>query len=176
VNHAQLLAATLAARPEGYFDAVCGLLDRAVALQCETDELLQRQDREPLGSERAIALAVAAGAKLDELAPLWELLHLAPDQKSLPPPRPSGNVVYLPRSDPAPARREGAARRKRAYRKRLRENVIMLAIPVRSDEVITALIESEHLTAVEALDRREIAGAAAKVLHCWARHWLEHGR
>jgi hypothetical protein len=166
VTRDRLLSAVLASRPEHYFDAVRAELDKAVVLQCAISALVRQQRRTQLGSPRSIALAQAAGDRLGELAPLWERLHLAPDQKGLPPPRSGSNII------PLPVARSDRARKQRNYRRRQANGVAVLRIAVKHHELVEALIASGRMNDAEALDRGRVERQVGRLLDEWRATWI----
>jgi hypothetical protein len=165
VTRDRLLTAVLASRPEHYFDAVRAELDQVVQLQCDIHDLVARQRRTKLGSPRSIALAQAAGDRLGELAPLWEALHFAPDQKRLPPPRSGANVI------PLPAARSDRAKKQRNYRRRQANGLAVLRIAVKHHELVAALISAGRMSDTEALDRGRVERQVSRLLEEWRATW-----
>lgn len=66
----------------------------------------------------------------------------------------------------------GPARNKR-YRARRATGIVMLTLPAREYELVEALLTTERLTVVDALDRRRVAHAAAQVLDDFVRRWAQ---
>jgi len=67
--------------------------------------------------------------------------------------------------------RTPAALKKRRYRRRLRDGVIVLKVEVVEGELAEALIDSERLTETESTQREALARAAAEVLTEWVARW-----
>jgi hypothetical protein len=65
------------------------------------------------------------------------------------------------------ARRE----RSRRARARTRAGLVVFALEANEDAVVAALIESGKLSEAEALDRRKVNAALARMLGEWAAHW-----
>ena len=63
------------------------------------------------------------------------------------------------------------ATRQKAYRERQRDSLAVLAVPVRYHDFIAALLRSTRLNEGEALDRRLVEDAAAKVLDDFITRW-----
>lgn len=63
------------------------------------------------------------------------------------------------------------AERQRLHRARKRRDQAVLRVPVAFGRVVTALIESDHLSEQDALDRERVAKASGRVLEEWARQW-----
>jgi hypothetical protein len=78
--------------------------------------------------------------------------------------------IMLHRSDTPKhilARRE----RSRRARARARDGLAVFALEANHDAVVLALIESAKLSEQDALDRRKVNAALAKMLGEWAAHW-----
>jgi len=67
--------------------------------------------------------------------------------------------------------RTPAALKKRRYRKRLRDGVIVLPIEVPEAELAEAMIASERLTEAETTRRDALTHAAEDVLREWCARW-----
>jgi hypothetical protein len=68
------------------------------------------------------------------------------------------------------ARTPGALK-KRKYRQRQRDGVILLRIEAKEADLVEALIASERLNDVQSLDRAELERAAGDVLREWCQRW-----
>ena len=67
--------------------------------------------------------------------------------------------------------RTPAAVKKRRYRRRLKDGVIVLQVEVSECELAEAMILSSRLSSAEALDRARLTHAAELVLREWAARW-----
>jgi hypothetical protein len=67
--------------------------------------------------------------------------------------------------------RTPAAMKKRAYRRRLRDGLIMLKLEVDECELAAALIASERLTPAESARRDVLTHAVEGVLREWCHRW-----
>jgi hypothetical protein len=66
-----------------------------------------------------------------------------------------------------------SALKKRAYRRRLRDGVIVLQIEITECDLAEAMIASERLSEVDTLDRGKLAAAVSAVLREWAARWCK---
>ena len=67
--------------------------------------------------------------------------------------------------------RTPAALKKRRYRRRLRNGVIVLKIEAREAELAEAMLLAGRLTERQALDRAELARAAGDMVREWCERW-----
>jgi hypothetical protein len=68
--------------------------------------------------------------------------------------------------------RTPAALKKRRYRRRLRDGLVVLRVEVAECELAEAMIAAGRLSPGAAVDRSELEAAAAAVLTEWAARWL----
>jgi hypothetical protein len=71
--------------------------------------------------------------------------------------------------------RTPAALKKRRYRRRLANGIVVLNIEVIEAAFASALLASDRLTEREALQRGKLAGAAEKILAEFTARWLGSG-
>jgi hypothetical protein len=71
--------------------------------------------------------------------------------------------------------RTPAALKKRRYRRRLRDGLIVLPIEACEVEIVEALIISGRLTEAESISRDAITRAAEGVLREWCQRWRHKG-
>jgi hypothetical protein len=67
--------------------------------------------------------------------------------------------------------RTPAALKKRRYRRRLRDGLIVLRIEMKETDLAEAMLLSKRLIDRQALKRSELEGAAAGVLRDWCDRW-----
>jgi hypothetical protein len=70
--------------------------------------------------------------------------------------------------------RTPAARKKRAYRRRLRHGRIVLRLEVREAELAEAMLAAGRVDAAGALCRHQLERAAEAVLSEWSDRWRHH--
>jgi hypothetical protein len=70
--------------------------------------------------------------------------------------------------------RTAAAIKKRRYRRRLRDGLVVLRLEVRECELAEALLAAGRLDAAAALRRRELERASEGMLVEWCARWLQH--
>jgi hypothetical protein len=67
--------------------------------------------------------------------------------------------------------RTPAAQKKRRYRKRLRDGVIVLPLEVREHELVEALLVAGWLTEIQTTRREELTRAGENIVAEWCRRW-----
>jgi len=72
--------------------------------------------------------------------------------------------------------RTPAALKKRRYRRRLRDGLIVLNVEVREHEFAEALLLSQRLTDAQALRRDNLTSAAESILSEFAARWHHHNK